>query len=97
MGKEGLTHCAMHPDPSPCSILLSAALILPLYFLDREKVRVPTPSFSWYVHVVSWVPPIILVLPLQEMVKALDARAFRKWQRRRKLEFNTKLGMHSPV
>ncbi|RKP15426.1 hypothetical protein BJ684DRAFT_14315 [Piptocephalis cylindrospora] len=79
------------------SILLSAALILPLYFLDRENVSAPTPPLSWYVHVVSWVPPVLLVLPLEEIVKALDARAFRKWQRRRKLEFNTKLGMHSPV
>jgi hypothetical protein len=40
--------------------------------------------------------PIVTIL-VQEMVKTLDAKAFERFQKRSKLEFNTKLGMHSPV
>ena len=39
----------------------------------------------------------IIVVILQEFAKSVEKKEFRKSQRRSKLVFNTKLGMHSPV
>ncbi|KAI9298920.1 hypothetical protein K502DRAFT_298739 [Neoconidiobolus thromboides FSU 785] len=49
----------------------------------------------WY-YVMGFVSPILL-LPLQEMVKYHDRDIYTRFQKRSKLEFNTKLGLHSPV
>ena len=49
-----------------------------------------------YVYVVAFVP-LPFVWALQELVKRPDRRQFIRQQKRAKLVFNTKLGMHSPV
>ncbi|KAI0233554.1 hypothetical protein L0F63_002662 [Massospora cicadina] len=40
---------------------------------------------------------LLLLLPLQELVRWHDRVSFSQFQKRSKLEFNTKLGLHSPV
>jgi hypothetical protein len=52
-------------------------------------------SLSWVLAIAfSW--PLIL-MPIQELVKSSDKREFIRFQKRSKLEFNTKLGCYSPV
>ncbi|KAJ1911506.1 hypothetical protein IWQ60_010099 [Tieghemiomyces parasiticus] len=50
----------------------------------------------WYYYVVALASPLILV-PYQEFVKWHDRRHWTLFQKRSKLEFNTKLGLHSPI
>jgi hypothetical protein len=47
-------------------------------------------------YVVSFVFPLVLA-PIQEAVKVPDKKQFARYQKKLKLFFNTKLGMHSPV
>ncbi|CAG8501772.1 10188_t:CDS:2 [Diversispora eburnea] len=48
-------------------------------------------AFVWYL------VPILIFIPIQELVKMHDMKHYTKFQKRSKLLFNTKLGMHSPV
>jgi hypothetical protein len=50
----------------------------------------------WWLFVVSFLWPI-LFMPIQEVVKARDLKECIRAQKLAKLEFNTKLGMHSPL
>jgi hypothetical protein len=50
----------------------------------------------WWIHLVSLFGVFINV-PIQELVKADDRKKWILFQKRTKLEFNTKLGMHSPL
>ena len=49
-----------------------------------------------WVYAVAFVSSIV-VLIAQRVAKRLDKDNYRKFQRRAKLAFDTKLGMHSPV
>lgn len=53
-------------------------------------------SLPWYFWLLAfgWLVPL---LAIQERVTHLDKRQFVRFQKRSKLEFNTRLGMHSPV
>ncbi|RUS33312.1 hypothetical protein BC938DRAFT_472133 [Jimgerdemannia flammicorona] len=62
------------------------------FFARSPCSQVPTPlnrypGFVW---------PVIF-LPVQELVKMHDNKEYTRFQKRSKLEFNTKLGMHSPL
>jgi hypothetical protein len=54
-------------------------------------------SLSWWLYIVSLIGGPLIVLPIQEMAKMHDTQEWTRFQKRSKLEFNTKLGMHSPV
>jgi hypothetical protein len=49
-----------------------------------------------WIHVVAC-SQICLLIPVQELVKSHDRNHWIRFQRRTRLEFNTKLGMHSPL
>ncbi|KAI9484564.1 hypothetical protein BDB00DRAFT_854740 [Zychaea mexicana] len=53
-------------------------------------------SIPWYVYFLGLIWPVIAV-PVQELVKMHDDKEFTRFQKRSKLEFSTKLGMHSPL
>ncbi|KAI8071248.1 hypothetical protein BC940DRAFT_234491, partial [Gongronella butleri] len=50
----------------------------------------------WYIYFIGLIWPVVLV-PVQELVKLHDDKEFTRFQKRSKLEFSTKLGMHSPL
>lgn len=54
-------------------------------------------QIPFWVYIIGLVTSPLLSLPLQEIAKNHDRNEWKKYQRRRKLEFNTKLGMHSPL
>ncbi|ORZ03694.1 hypothetical protein BCR43DRAFT_429587 [Syncephalastrum racemosum] len=56
----------------------------------------PLANVPWYVYFLGLVWPLVLV-PIQELVKMHDSKEFTRFQKRSKLEFSTKLGMHSPL
>ncbi|KAI8904807.1 hypothetical protein EDD86DRAFT_194553 [Gorgonomyces haynaldii] len=53
-------------------------------------------SLPWWIHCLAFLP-LLLVIPVQELVKQHDLKDWEQFQKRSKLEFNTKLGMHSPL
>lgn len=53
-------------------------------------------NLPWYIYVLAFCWPIIMI-PVQELVKIHDKEEWTRFQKRSKLEFNTKLGMHSPI
>jgi hypothetical protein len=76
------------------------SLILQVVFFVGQTMssqdRFEVDSLPWWVWVVG-VGSVPGTLGLQEWFKGMDRREFVQWQRRLKLEFNTKLGMHSPL
>ncbi len=50
----------------------------------------------WFIYLIALFPMFFLV-PLQELMKAKERKEWIRFQKRSKLEFNTKLGMHSPL
>ncbi|KAJ2550765.1 hypothetical protein EV175_003944 [Coemansia sp. RSA 1933] len=74
------------------SIALTFALAaLLLAFGDAAIARVP-----WYTYVVALAGPVVL-LPLQDLCKLHDRKKWARLQKLAKLEFKTKLGLHSPL
>ncbi|KAJ2715759.1 hypothetical protein H4R19_001022 [Coemansia spiralis] len=69
--------------------LTLAALLLA--FGDARLDRVP-----WYTYAVAFAAPLVL-LPLQDACKLHDKKRWTRLQKLAKLEFNTKLGLHSPL
>jgi hypothetical protein len=53
-------------------------------------------NIPYYIYLVGLLSPIFFI-PIQEFVKMHDKKEYVRFQKRSKLEFNTKLGMHSPV
>ncbi|CAI2180491.1 8935_t:CDS:10 [Funneliformis geosporum] len=53
-------------------------------------------EIPYYIYLIGFLSPIIFI-PIQELVKIHDRKEYTRFQKRSKLEFNTKLGMHSPV
>ena len=58
---------------------------------------------SWFVFMIRnvWLCVLLVWIPVQfginEFIKSRDYSEFQRFQKRSKLEFNTKLGMHSPI
>lgn len=77
--------------------MLILQIIITLIFLDTfEGFENSLKKISWYNIVLFLVWPIIFI-PVQEIVKQVDKKEYMRFQKRTKLEFNTKLGMHSPL
>ncbi|KAI8645616.1 hypothetical protein BD408DRAFT_360915 [Parasitella parasitica] len=53
-------------------------------------------KIPWFVYFLGFAWPVVL-MPVQELVKMHDNKEFTRFQKRSKLEFSTKLGMHSPL
>ncbi|KAL2913414.1 hypothetical protein HK105_207026 [Polyrhizophydium stewartii] len=51
---------------------------------------------SWPAYVIAF-GGLLVLLPIQELVKRHDKLEWVRFQKRSKLEFNTKLGMYSPI
>ncbi|OMJ16188.1 hypothetical protein AYI69_g7924 [Smittium culicis] len=54
-------------------------------------------AIPFYSYIIGFVLPIFLLVPVQEMCKSHDRRRYLRYQKIAKLEFNTKLGLHSPL
>lgn len=53
-------------------------------------------NLPWYTYAVGfgW---LLAIVPLNEATKAMDTKRYTRLQKRSRLLFGTKLGMHSPV
>ncbi|KAJ2614777.1 hypothetical protein H4S08_001537, partial [Coemansia sp. RSA 1365] len=74
-----------------CLALTLAFAALLLVFGDAHVDRVP-----WYTYVIALAGPLLL-LPLQDVCKLHDKKRWTRQQKLAKLEFKTKLGLHSPL
>ncbi|KAJ2479546.1 hypothetical protein IWW56_003023 [Coemansia sp. RSA 2131] len=74
-----------------CLVLTFAFAALLLAFGRVHVDRVP-----WYTYAVAFAGPLVL-LPLQEFCKMHDKKRWTRFQKLAKLEFKTKLGLHSPL
>ncbi|KAF9330506.1 hypothetical protein BG006_006536 [Podila minutissima] len=76
----------------------AACLVLQFVFCVISLFRGPyrVQDLPWWLFVVSFLWPVVF-LPVQELVKARDLKECVRAQKLAKLEFNTKLGMHSPL
>ncbi|RIA86124.1 hypothetical protein C1645_829742 [Glomus cerebriforme] len=75
------------------------SLLLQIIFTTTSLVLGPLLLFKrlpYYIYLVGFLSPILFI-PIQELVKLHDKKEYIRFQKRSKLEFNTKLGMHSPV
>ncbi|KAL7747749.1 hypothetical protein RI367_006872 [Sorochytrium milnesiophthora] len=70
-------------------VLFSAVSLIPGPF----HLFAQLPWYLWLL-MFGWSMPLLVI---QERVTQLDRRQFVRFQKRSKLEFNTRLGMHSPV
>jgi hypothetical protein len=77
---------------SVTSLVLQGVFLVGFWSGQRYSIE----GMQWWVWVVG-IGSAGGVLGLQEWFKRMDRREFVNWQRRLKLEFNTKLGMHSPL
>jgi uncharacterized membrane protein YdcZ (DUF606 family) len=59
-------------------------------------VRFSLADLPWYTYAVG-LAGVLAILPVNEAAKAMDARRYVRLQKRSRLLFGTKLGMHSPV
>ncbi|KAI8899738.1 hypothetical protein BC833DRAFT_584440 [Globomyces pollinis-pini] len=73
-------------------------IILQILFFTLSSIGHPMylSSIPWYIYAGGF-SVILLILPIQEIVKKYDRKEWMDFQKRSKLEFNTKLGMHSPL
>ena len=78
------------------SIVLQIVFSLVSFLVRPSYLALSLGMLSWYAYVVAFAS-LLLILPIQEFVKYFDRRRFLRNQKRAKLVFNTKLGMHSPV
>ncbi|KAJ3415516.1 hypothetical protein HDV05_004718 [Chytridiales sp. JEL 0842] len=53
-------------------------------------------DLPWYIYFVAAFV-VAIIIPIQELVKAHDRKEWDRFQKFAKLQFNTKLGMHSPL
>ena len=80
---------------------MAARLVLEIvYVLIVASVAgddaLPLDELPWYLYFMVFAWPVVF-MPVQELVKWRFGLRLAQLQKRRKLEFNTKLGMHSPV
>ncbi|KAF0467800.1 calcium ATPase [Gigaspora margarita] len=77
-----------------------ASIILQAIFTAISLLLGPTIllfKVPYYIYLIVLLAPIIIFIPVQELVKMHDKNEYDRFQKRSKLLFNTKLGMHSPV
>ncbi|GBB83760.1 hypothetical protein RclHR1_10430003 [Rhizophagus clarus] len=75
------------------------SLLLQIVFTTISLILDPFLLFKnlpYYIYIIGFILPILFI-PIQELVKMHDKKEYVRFQKRSKLEFNTKLGMHSPV
>lgn len=80
---------------SICCVLIPVHLAWSLTIISASIGRQKMMSISWIFGIIfGCLVPIILI---NELVKSSDKKEFKRFQKRIKLEFNTKLGCYSPV
>ncbi|KAF9974039.1 hypothetical protein BGZ73_002685 [Actinomortierella ambigua] len=75
-----------------------ACMVLQLVFCFISLIKGPhrVSAVPWWLIVVVFLWPVVF-MPIQEVAKARDRKEYIRAQKLAKLEFNTKLGMHSPL
>ncbi|KAJ1549648.1 hypothetical protein HK405_006518 [Cladochytrium tenue] len=79
-----------------CGSLLSVGLQLAFNFVSLRGSSVTWSSVPFYFYIVMAALPAIQP-PVHELVKLDDKKSWLRFQKFSKLQFNTKLGMHSPL
>ncbi|ORZ08076.1 hypothetical protein BCR41DRAFT_378656 [Lobosporangium transversale] len=76
----------------------AASMLLQIVFCIISVFRGPNSvqSVPWWIYIIAFFWPVVF-MPVQEIVKARDMKECVRAQKLAKLEFNTKLGMHSPL
>jgi len=78
-------------------LILIIHIIITIVNLDmRDKFKNSIRKIPFFDHCLFILWPIITI-PAHEFAKKLDRKEYTRSQKRTKLEFNTKLGMHSPL
>jgi membrane protease YdiL (CAAX protease family) len=83
-------------DGTPCRLVLQAVFFAVYMAATPAPVPFSLADLPWYTYAIglAWV---LAILPVNEAAKAMDARRYVRLQKRSRLLFGTKLGMHSPV
>jgi len=77
-------------------LIFSALSFFTIPRSDRTLDHVSLANVPVWVYIIGFFS-VIPIFVLQEIMKRPDRANFQKFQKRSKLMFNTKLGMHSPV
>ena len=77
-----------------CSIVL--VLQVCFFAVSVFWLNIGLSQVSWWIYVLSLTAPLA-ILTVSELIKSHDKKEWQKFQKRSKLEFSTKLGMHSPL
>ncbi|KAJ1718945.1 hypothetical protein LPJ53_006196, partial [Coemansia erecta] len=78
------------------AFVLVVALSFAVAGLVMGLTRAEVGRIPWYSYVLALPAPVVL-LPLQDLCKMHDRKRWTRFQKLAKLEFNTKLGLHSPL
>ncbi|RKP05825.1 hypothetical protein THASP1DRAFT_32342 [Thamnocephalis sphaerospora] len=95
------THSIIHTPPYKnlhwlITVIFVLVLELVLFFAMISGNSAQLSSLPWYLYILLFAWPLVF-MPVHELIKWRDGLRHVQLQKRLKLEFNTKLGMHSPV
>jgi hypothetical protein len=76
--------------------LLQSGFTLIFFIFSPFSIEQIFGSLPLHYYLIGFLSPLVFI-PFQELIRWFDRRKFTKFQKRSKLEFNTKLGLHSPV
>ncbi|RKO99118.1 hypothetical protein CXG81DRAFT_20758 [Caulochytrium protostelioides] len=79
-----------------CVAPLALVAQIGFFGVSMRHTGLPLHVVPWYAWFLAALLPLVS-LPLHEWAKHLDGERWTRFQKRSKLEFNTKLGMHSPI
>jgi 1,4-dihydroxy-2-naphthoate octaprenyltransferase len=77
-----------------CFVILALQVVF--FALSVFSLNISLSQVSWWVYVFSLTAPLAIIT-VSELIKSHDKEEWQKFQKRSKLEFSTKLGMHSPL
>ena len=77
-----------------CFLCIVSQIIF--FAISVYPLNISLGQISWWIYLLSFTAPLAL-LTVSEVVKYRDKQEWQKFQKRSKLEFSTKLGMHSPL
>ncbi|PVV00571.1 hypothetical protein BB560_005043 [Smittium megazygosporum] len=79
------------------ALVITTLLVFGIYALNSGIKSGIWGQIPWYCYFTGFALPVILLMPVQELCKADDRNKYARFQKISKLEFNTKLGLHSPL
>ncbi|OZJ02713.1 hypothetical protein BZG36_03847 [Bifiguratus adelaidae] len=78
------------------SSILGLVLQLVFAIVSIHFSPISISHLPWYIYFIGLIWPLSII-PIQELAKMHDRKQYIRFQKRSKLQFNTKLGMHSPL